>query len=297
MYVCLSEFYFFSQGLRDDQFLITTDDKIMPPVQEDASGDGEGDGVAKESSAAGAVSKKTIPLVVVLDNLRSAFNVGSIFRTAECVGASKMYLCGYTATPQDKQTQRTTMGTHEYVEWEHTDSTLELLERLRRDGSVHIVGLETVVGSCSLFDFDFPTHPRGKVEKDGARAAHKDFNKADEGTENDVEQEELKVASVDVSLEGMDVDGAPHVPQVLRETYRGNDGDTGGGGDGGETRSPVLALVVGNERFGIGPDVLEQCTQVVHIPCIGVKNSLNVSVAFATCAFEILRQWKWKGVA
>jgi tRNA G18 (ribose-2'-O)-methylase SpoU len=53
-----------------------------------------------------------------------------------------------------------------------------------------------------------------------------------------------------------------------------------------------LALVFGNERYGIAPDVIEACDAVVQIPVFGVKNSLNVANAAAVAAFEVLRQWR-----
>mmetsp|Transcript_105914 Transcript_105914/g.282080 ORF Transcript_105914/g.282080 Transcript_105914/m.282080 type:complete len:117 (-) Transcript_105914:142-492(-) len=55
------------------------------------------------------------------------------------------------------------------------------------------------------------------------------------------------------------------------------------------------ALLLGNERHGIEADLLALCTAPVRIPCYGVKNSLNVSVAFAVCVYELARQWQWSG--
>lgn len=57
------------------------------------------------------------------------------------------------------------------------------------------------------------------------------------------------------------------------------------------------ALVLGNERHGLGPDVLAACAGTVQLPCVGVKNSMNVGVAFGMCAHEISRQWHARGDA
>ena len=94
----------FSRGLRDHEFLITTDDTRVE----------------------GRITRDNVfPLVVILDNLRSAFNVGSIFRTSECLGIESIVkcsrtlffvliicqiLCGYTSTPEDSQTSKAAMG-------------------------------------------------------------------------------------------------------------------------------------------------------------------------------------------
>ena len=65
----------------------------------------------------------------MLDHLRSAFNVGSIIRTADCLGVQQLLLCGYTATPEDAQVQRTAMGAHSHVAWEWRRDTAAALDR------------------------------------------------------------------------------------------------------------------------------------------------------------------------
>ena len=70
----------------------------------------------------------------MLDHLRSAFNVGALFRTADCLGASKLWLCGYTATPEDAQVQRTTMGSHEHVPWAWCKTTEEAIVEIKGMG-------------------------------------------------------------------------------------------------------------------------------------------------------------------
>lgn len=84
----------------------------------------------------------TIPLVVVLDNLRSAFNVGSILRTAECLGVQKVYLGGYTARPDEAKTQKTAMGVGEIISWEACSNTTEMIQTLREHG-YQILAAET----------------------------------------------------------------------------------------------------------------------------------------------------------
>jgi hypothetical protein len=136
----------YSRGLRDDELLasfpVTTEDApaALPdepdafaggPIGSEASagschGVGEMSSMGSEASggtcggAGGTPSRRhTLPLFVVCDHLRSAFNVGSIFRTAECLGVRELVLCGYTATPHDAQVLRTSMGTHAVVAWSY----------------------------------------------------------------------------------------------------------------------------------------------------------------------------------
>jgi tRNA G18 (ribose-2'-O)-methylase SpoU len=169
--------------LRDDEFLIFSRDGTNSAIEK-------------------------IPLVFVLHNLRSAFNVGSIFRTAECFGAQKIYLCGYTPLPTQEKLAKTAMGTDELVAWEEAAKITELLPRLKSAGS-KIIALETTSHALPL-EKTFGQEP--------------------------------------------------------------------------------TAFVVGNERFGLDPEVLELCDEVRMISLRGQKNSLNVGVATAIAAYEYSRQ-------
>jgi tRNA G18 (ribose-2'-O)-methylase SpoU len=88
-----------------------------------------------------------------LDNLRSAFNVGSIFRTAECFGISKIYLCGYTPNPTNQKVTKTAMGTENFVDWEKCDSTDKLIRQLKNE-NVQIYALETVESAKLISEAD-----------------------------------------------------------------------------------------------------------------------------------------------
>ncbi|MCF7859467.1 MAG: RNA methyltransferase [Candidatus Cloacimonetes bacterium] len=95
-----------------------------------------------------------IPLILILDNLRSAFNVGSIFRTAECFGVSHVYLCGYTPTAENKKVQKTAMGTVDFVRWEKRDSTVEVINELKKTGTM-IYALETTTEAVNIREVKF----------------------------------------------------------------------------------------------------------------------------------------------
>lgn len=176
----------------------------------------------------------SIPLVVVLDNLRAAFNVGAVFRTAECLGVSKVFVCGFTASPSDPHMQKAAMGTDTLVAWEYYQSTSDCVTALKASG-VPVVALETVQGSRSIYDFQFP-HPSALLPA------------------NPPEHEPSNGARTSVSR------------------Y-------------------CCALVIGNERHGVSETILPLCDAIVNIPCRGIKNSLNVGVAFGIAGYEIARQW------
>ncbi len=175
------------KNLQDDEFLIVENDKTAAP-------------------------QESLPLVFVLDNIRSAFNVGSIFRTAECLGAERVLLCGYTPNPTQWKVEKTAMGTQEYMTWEEHPRLMDCLESLKEDG-YRLVALETAASASDLYEqFD---------------------------------------------------------------------------------REPT-AFILGNERFGLDPEILKVIDEVRVIPLRGRKNSLNVGVTAAVAGFEWMRQWRMK---
>jgi tRNA G18 (ribose-2'-O)-methylase SpoU len=76
------------------------------------------------------------PIIIVLDNIRSLNNIGSVFRTADAFLIEKIYLCGITATPPHKDIRKTALGASESVAWEYRESTLELVEEFNSKGHV-----------------------------------------------------------------------------------------------------------------------------------------------------------------
>ena len=92
------------------------------------------------------------PLIVVLDNIRSLNNIGSVFRTSDAFRIEKIYLCGITATPPHKDIQKTALGSTESVDWEYADSTLELVRKLQAD-SVQVLSIEQAESATMLNAF------------------------------------------------------------------------------------------------------------------------------------------------
>jgi tRNA G18 (ribose-2'-O)-methylase SpoU len=156
-----------------------------------------------------APAAQSLPLTVVADSIRSAFNLGGIFRTAECFGVRELVLCGYTPLPDQPQAARAALGTERLVPWRHAGAIRAAVAELRGAGTP-CVALETVAGAPAVDAFAWPF---------------------------------------------------------------------------------PCALVVGNERFGLDPDVVQTCDGVVCIPLSGRKNSLNVVSALAVTLFAAT-QWR-----
>ena len=145
---------------------------------------------------------------VICDNLRSLYNVGSIFRTSDALGVKKIYLCGITGTPLQSGLTKVSLGAEKAVAWEHVKSSWRLIEKLKKQG-FQIVALEQTKKSLDIKKFK------------------------------------------------------PKFP---------------------------LALVIGNEVDGVSNSVLQRCHQSVEIPMSGIKESLNVSVAFGIASYVILNK-------
>ena len=97
------------------------------------------------------------PLIIVLDDIRSLNNIGSVFRTSDAFLVEKIFLCGITATPPNKEIHKTALGATETVAWEHCENVLEVIEKLKSEG-IRVFAIEQVESAIFLQDF--------KIEKD-----------------------------------------------------------------------------------------------------------------------------------
>ena len=118
------------RALRDDEFIVEEGDQREAVVE-------------------------TGPLRVIVDNIRSAFNVGAILRTAECFATEKVILTGYTPTPEEEKTSRTSMGAQDLVAWESVAKAKDAIARAKSEG-YEVVALETAALAVDLADFAWP---------------------------------------------------------------------------------------------------------------------------------------------
>lgn len=100
-------------------------------------------------------NKEKTPLIVILDNIRSLNNIGSVFRTADAFLVEKIYLCGYTAKPPHKDIRKTALGATDSVDWEHQENIIELIKQLKKDG-IKTYSVEQTKNSILLNDFKLP---------------------------------------------------------------------------------------------------------------------------------------------
>ncbi len=96
--------------------------------------------------------KEKIPVVLVLDNIRSLHNVGAAFRTGDAFLIHKIFLCGITGTPPNRELHKAALGAEDTVEWEHAATTVQAVKKLKSEGW-KIISLEQAEGSVLLQNF------------------------------------------------------------------------------------------------------------------------------------------------
>jgi len=97
------------------------------------------------------VSSK-MPIIVVLDNIRSLNNIGSVFRTSDAMLVEKIVLCGISGTPPHKDIHRTALGAEDSVAWEYFEKTIDAIKKLKGDG-FKVISLEQTIGSIDLMSY------------------------------------------------------------------------------------------------------------------------------------------------
>ncbi len=186
-----------------------------------ADGDGCGDGCPHCSAATIVIPVERTPaaaishpaprhtIALLLDNIRSAYNVGAIFRTADGAGVNRLYLCGITATPEHAKVHKTALGADGRIPWTHNRNALDTAVALKQQGYI-LWALEETLQAESLYTADL-TVP----------------------------------------------DGRP------------------------------LLLILGNEKTGVDPAILNLCPRILALPMLGHKNSLNVAVACGIALYHL----------
>ena len=154
-----------------------------------------------------------VPMIVMVDNVRSLYNVGSIFRTSDGAMIEKLILAGFTPHPPRKEIEKTALGSTKSIPWEYAKHPIETIQSLKeRDYKI-----------CCL-----------------------------ELTDKSIHYNDIK------------------------------------------TTDFPLCLIIGNEINGVSKDVIELCDLAIEIPMYGIKQSLNVAVAYGIAVFELARLWRIK---
>ena len=98
--------------------------------------------------------QKKEPVIVLLDNVRSLHNVGSVFRTCDAMAVEKLYLCGITAKPPHREIQKTAIGATESVNWEYNEDAISIIHRYKKEGYT-IISVEQTSNSTALGNYNW----------------------------------------------------------------------------------------------------------------------------------------------
>ena len=98
--------------------------------------------------------QKKDPVIVLLDNVRSLHNVGSVFRTCDAMAVEKLYLCGITAKPPHREIQKTAIGATESVNWEYIEDAISIIHRHKKEGYT-IISVEQTSNSTALGNYNW----------------------------------------------------------------------------------------------------------------------------------------------
>jgi len=154
-----------------------------------------------------------VPLIVLVDNVRSLYNVGSIFRTSDGAMIEKLILAGFTPYPPRKEIEKTALGSTKSVPWEYTKHPTETIQKLKERG--------------------------------------------------------YKICCLELT------DRSIHYNDIKKTDF-------------------PICLVIGNEINGVSKEVIELCDLAIEIPMYGIKQSLNVAVAYGIAVFELARLWRMR---
>lgn len=143
----------------------------MSQTGEESTGEGRIPFLAT-AAASGYEHIRQLPVCALLENVRSLYNVGAFFRTADAVGLGKLYLAGITGSPPDRMISKTALGAEETVAWERTSDAVTTLTALRESGH-EIAAIETSVHAVDVFDWQprFPVCVIFGHETDGLSPA------------------------------------------------------------------------------------------------------------------------------
>lgn len=200
-----------------------------------------------------------LPLIVVLDDVRSLYNVGSVFRCGDAFRIEAVFLCGITACPPNAEIHKTALGGEDSVTWKYFEKTEDAVQQLQNDG-YFVYSIEQVEGSTKLQNLheSINLSPKNNVQNDTITSVKTRENNAfskNNTTENDN------------SVVAKEHESPSNTPNA----------------------QPRYAVIFGNEVKGVKQMVVDMCDGCLEIPQFGTKHSLNVSTTAGIVMWEFCK--------
>ena len=200
-----------------------------------------------------------LPLIVVLDDVRSLYNVGSVFRCGDAFRIEAVYLCGITACPPNAEIHKTALGGEDSVTWKYFEKTEDAVQQLQNDG-YFVYSIEQVEGSTKLQNLheNINLSPKNNVQNDNSA---------------------VRQACESISLS---MNNATDNANLAAKNACKSPSNT-------PNAQPRYAVIFGNEVKGVKQTVVDMCDGCLEIPQFGTKHSLNVSTTAGIVMWEFCK--------
>ena len=200
-----------------------------------------------------------LPLIVVLDDVRSLYNVGSVFRCGDAFRIEAVYLCGITACPPNAEIHKTALGGEDSVTWKYFEKTEDAVQQLQNDG-YFVYSIEQVEGSTKLQNL---------------------YESINLSLKNNVQNDNSAVRQACKSISLSMNNPTDNANSAAKNACKSHSNTL--------NSQPRYAVIFGNEVKGVKQTVVDMCDGCLEIPQFGTKHSLNVSTTAGIVMWEFCK--------
>ena len=222
-----------------------------------------------------------LPLIVVLDDVRSLYNVGSVFRCGDAFRIEAVYLCGITACPPNAEIHKTALGGEDSVTWKYFEKTEDAVQQLQNDG-YFVYSIEQVEGSTKLQNLheSINLSLKNNFQNDNS-ATGKACENINLSPKNNVQNDNSAVRQACKSI-SLSMNNPTDNANLAAKNACKSPSNT-------PNAQPRYAVIFGNEVKGVKQTVVDMCNGCLEIPQFGTKHSLNVSTTAGIVMWEFCK--------
>lgn len=222
-----------------------------------------------------------LPLIVVLDDVRSLYNVGSVFRCGDAFRIEAVYLCGITACPPNAEIHKTALGGEDSVTWKYFEKTEDAVQQLQNDG-YFVYSIEQVEDSTKLQNLheSINLSLKNNVQNDNS-ATGKACENINLSPKNNVQNDNSAVRQACESISLSMNNPTDNANLAAKNSCKSHSNTL--------NAQPRYAVIFGNEVKGVKQTVVDMCDGCLEIPQFGTKHSLNVSTTAGIVMWEFCK--------
>lgn len=222
-----------------------------------------------------------LPLIVVLDDVRSLYNVGSVFRCGDAFRIEAVYLCGITACPPNAEIHKTALGGEDSVTWKYFEKTEDAVQQLQ-NGGYFVYSIEQVEGSTKLQNLheSINLSLKNNVQNDNS-ATGKACENINLSPKNNLQNDNSAVRQACEGI-SLSMNNPTDNANLAAKNSCKSPSNT-------PNAQPRYAVIFGNEVKGVKQTVVDMCDGCLEIPQFGTKHSLNVSTTAGIVMWEFCK--------